>query len=155
MLGHPDNYIPADPMKTPLHIVPEWYFLPFYSILRSVDNKLLGVLAMFSAIIFLMFLPWLDRSPVKSGAYRPLFRIFTLIFFLVFLLLGYLGAMPPEEPYTTISRICTTWYFVHLLVVLPVLPKYEKAIQLPPSIDAHYKEMKKAPFWRSYWQSKK
>lgn len=138
-LGHPDNYIPANPLVTPAHIVPEWYFLPFYAILRAVPDKLLGVLAMFGAIILLFFLPWLDRSPVKSGHYRPFFRIFTWLFFINFGFLMYLGAQAPEEPFVTISQICTLWYFIHLTVVLPLLPLIEKPLPLPSSIDEDYK----------------
>ena len=80
-MGHPDNYIPANPMQTPAHIVPEWYFLPFYAILRAVPDKLGGVLAMFGAIAVLFILPWLDRSPIRSGNFRPVFKIFFWVFF--------------------------------------------------------------------------
>src|ERR1043166_9427467 len=76
LFGEPDNYIPANPLATPPHIVPEWYFLPFYAILRAVPNKLGGVVLMFSSILVLFVLPWLDRSPVRSGRFRPMFRIF-------------------------------------------------------------------------------
>lgn len=139
-LGHPDNYIPADPLKTPAHIVPEWYFLPFYAILRSIPDKLGGVLAMFGAIIILFGLPWLDRSKVKSFRFRPVFAGFTALFVANFLLLGYIGGQVAEEPYISIGQISTFWYFFHLLVVLPViLPKYEKYKTLPSSIDEDYK----------------
>lgn len=136
-LGHPDNYIEANPLVTPTHIVPEWYFLPFYAILRSIPNKLAGVIAMFGAILILFLLPWLDRSKVKSGEYRPLFRIFYVIFLAVFAGLGYLGSQPAEEPYITIAQMCTFWYFFHFLVVLPFLPKFEKVKRLPESIDSY------------------
>lgn len=139
VLGHPDNYIPANPLVTPPHIVPEWYFLPFYAILRAVPDKLGGVLLMFGAILILLALPWLDRSPVRSGAYRPLFRIFTMIFLINFGALMYLGGRPPEEPFVTISQVCTVWYFVHFLVILPLLSKIEKPKPLPESIDAHFR----------------
>lgn len=138
-LGHPDNYIEANPLVTPPHIVPEWYFLPFYAILRSIPDKLGGVLAMFGAILILFALPWLDRSPVRSGSYRPIFRIFTFVFFVNFLVLGWIGGEVAEEPYVTIGMICTFWYFFHFLVVLPVLSKRERALARPESIDAHYK----------------
>lgn len=138
-LGHPDNYIPANPLVTPAHIVPEWYFLPFYAILRAIPDKLGGVLMMFGAILILFALPWLDRSPVKSAAFRPLFRIFTVIFIINFGILMYLGGRPPEEPYVTISQICTAWYFIHFLVILPALSKFEKTKPLPDSIDAYTK----------------
>ncbi|MBA8667784.1 cytochrome b/b6 [Holosporaceae bacterium 'Namur'] len=138
-LGHPDNYIEANPLVTPPHIVPEWYFLPFYAILRSIPDKLLGVLAMFGAILVLFILPWLDRSPVKSANYRPIFRIFTFIFCINFMILGYIGGNPPEEPYITIGQISTAWYFFHFFVILPLLSKFERTRTLPESIDAAYK----------------
>jgi ubiquinol-cytochrome c reductase cytochrome b subunit len=137
-LGDPDNYIPANPIVTPLHIVPEWYFLPFYAILRSISSKLGGVLAMFGAIMILFALPWLDRSEVRSGRYRPIFKIFFLIFIITFLTLGYIGGKPPEEPYLTIGMICTIWYFAHFLVVLPLLSRYETPKPLPDSISADW-----------------
>jgi ubiquinol-cytochrome c reductase cytochrome b/c1 subunit len=133
-MGHPDNYIPADPLVTPAHIVPEWYFLPFYAILRAVPDKLGGVLLMFASIAVLFFLPWLDTSKVRSGAYRPLFRQFFWIFFAVCIGLGYLGAMPAEGGYVIASRILTAWYFLHFLVILPVLGLIEKPKPLPASI---------------------
>ncbi len=134
VLGHPDNYIEANPLVTPAHIVPEWYFLPFYAILRSIPDKLGGVIAMFGAILILFALPWLDSCKVKSANYRPLFRIFTYLFFINFLILGYLGGEVAEEPYITFSQISTIWYFVHLLVILPLLAKFEKVKKLPNSI---------------------
>jgi ubiquinol-cytochrome c reductase cytochrome b subunit len=133
-LGHPDNYIPANPLVTPPHIVPEWYFLPFYAILRAIPSKLGGVVAMFSAIIILFFLPWLDSCKVKSGAYRPLYRIFFWIFTANAILLGYLGAQLPEGIYLLLSRMAATYYFMHFLVILPLLSKYEKTKPLPESI---------------------
>lgn len=142
-MGHPDNYIPANPMVTPAHIVPEWYFLPFYAILRSIPDKLGGVIAMFGAIIILFALPWLDRSPVKSANYRPLFKIFTFVFFIAFAVLMYIGGQPPEDPYLTIGRVATFWYFFHILVVLPLLPKFEKTKPLPESISADFKVSKR------------
>ena len=134
LLGHPDNYINANPLVTPAHIVPEWYFLPFYAILRSIPDKLAGVVAMFSAILILFVLPWLDSCKVKSANYRPLFRIFTYIFFINFIILGYLGGEVAEEPYITFSQISTIWYFTHFLVILPLLSKFEKTKALPNSI---------------------
>ncbi|WHA05447.1 cytochrome b N-terminal domain-containing protein [Candidatus Bandiella numerosa] len=134
LLGHPDNYIDANPLVTPAHIVPEWYFLPFYAILRSIPDKLAGVVAMFSAILILFVLPWLDSCKVKSANYRPLFRIFTYIFFINFIILGYLGGEVAEEPYITFSQISTIWYFTHFLVILPLLSKFEKTKALLNSI---------------------
>lgn len=133
-LGHPDNYIPANPMVTPAHIVPEWYFLPFYAILRAVPSKLGGVIAMFSAILILFFLPWLDTSKVKSGRYRPLFRIFYCLFTINCFALGYIGGSPPEGIFIILGQLATIYYFMHFLVILPLLGKYEKTKQLPNSI---------------------
>ena len=135
-LGHPDNYIPADPLSTPAHIVPEWYFLPFYAILRSIPDKLGGVLAMFGAIAILFALPWLDRSPVKSANYRPVFRIFTFLFFIDVVALGYIGGLPAEEPYISFGQVFTIWYFLHFLVFLPLIAKFEKTLPLPDSISS-------------------
>ena len=133
-MGHPDNYIPANPMQTPAHIVPEWYFLPFYAILRAVPDKLGGVLLMFGAIAILFILPWLDRSPVRSARFRPVFRIFFWLLFIDALALGYLGGMPAEGIYVTLSRVATAWYFLHFLVILPMLGVFESTKPLPKSI---------------------
>jgi ubiquinol-cytochrome c reductase cytochrome b subunit len=133
-MGHPDNYIPANPMQTPAHIVPEWYFLPFYAILRAVPDKLGGVLLMFGAIAILFILPWLDRSPVRSARFRPVFRIFFWLLFIDALALGYLGGMPAEGIYVTLSRVATAWYFLHFLVILPMLGVFENTKPLPKSI---------------------
>ncbi len=139
-LGHPDNYIPANPLVTPAHIVPEWYFLPFYAILRAIPDKLGGVLAMFGAIVVLFFLPWLDKSKVRSTSYRPLYKIFFWIFVATCLVLGYVGAMPAEGIYVVIARIATLYYFSHFLIVMPVLSRIEKNKPLPKSIDASFKK---------------
>ncbi len=139
-LGHPDNYIPANPMVTPAHIVPEWYFLPFYAILRAVPDKLGGVLMMFGAIVLLFFLPYLDKSPVRSGAYRPLFKKFFYLFIVNFCLLGWLGKSPAEGWYILASRLSTLYYYAYFLLILPLLPKFEKTLPLPQSIDHHYKQ---------------
>jgi ubiquinol-cytochrome c reductase cytochrome b/c1 subunit len=133
-LGHPDNFIKANPAVTPPHIVPEWYYLPFYAILRSIPNKLLGVIALFSSIILLAFLPWLDTSRVRSANYRPLFKQFFWIFVVVCIGLGWLGSKPAEGGYVIASRILTAWYFIHLLIVLPLLGFLETPKPLPNSI---------------------
>jgi len=133
-LGHADNYIPANPLSTPAHIVPEWYFLPFYAILRAIPSKLGGVLAMFAAIVVLFFLPWLDTSKVRSARYRPLYRQFFWVLVAVCLGLGYIGAMPPEGWYVTIGRLLTAYYFIHFLIILPLLGFIEKPLPLPASI---------------------
>ena len=134
ILGHPDNYVPADPMSTPAHIVPEWYLSPFYAILRAIPDKLLGVLAMFGAIGILFILPWLDRSPVRSAHYRPMYRVFYVIFILNMLALGYLGVQNPEGIYILLGRACTAWYFIHFLVILPLLNIIETPRALPKSV---------------------
>jgi quinol-cytochrome oxidoreductase complex cytochrome b subunit len=133
-LGHADNYIRANPLQTPAHIVPEWYFLPFYAILRAIPSKLGGVLAMFSAIIVLCFLPWLDTSKVRSARYRPLYRQFFWVLVVVCCLLGYIGGKPAEAPYIVIGRVLTAYYFFHFLVILPALGFLEKPKPLPTSI---------------------
>ena len=133
-LGHPDNYIPADPLKTPAHIVPEWYFLPFYAILRAIPDKLGGVIAMFSAIFVLFLLPWLDTSKVRSATFRPIYKILFWIFLIDAIVLGWVGSKPAEGIYIIISRIATFYYFLHFLILLPLLGKFEKNRPLPESI---------------------
>jgi len=133
-MGHPDNYIPANPMVTPAHIVPEWYFLPFYAILRAVPDKLLGVLAMFAAIAVLFILPWLDRSPVRSATFRPIYKIMFWVFLLDCVALTYLGAKPAEGIYVVLSRLCTVYYFAHFIILLPALSVFETPRSLPRSI---------------------
>jgi len=134
MLGHPDNYIPANPLVTPAHIVPEWYFLPFYAILRSVPDKLGGVLLMFGAIAILFLLPWLDTSKVRSAKFRPIYKQFSWIFLLVCVGLTWAGGKPAEGMYLIIARICTAYYFIHFLVVMPLVGWFEKPNKLPASI---------------------
>ena len=133
-MGHPDNYFPANPMVTPAHIVPEWYFLPFYAILRAVPDKLLGVLAMFAAIAVLFVLPWLDRSPVRSATFRPIYKIMFWVFLLDCVALTYLGAKPAEGIYVVLSRLCTVYYFAHFIILLPALSVFETPRSLPRSI---------------------
>lgn len=132
--GEPDNYIPADPMVTPPHIVPEWYFLPFYAILRAVPDKLGGVLLMFGAIIVLFFLPWLDSCKVRSAKFRPMYFGFFWVFLADCILLGYIGAKPAEGVYIPIGQAATLYYFAHFLVIMPLLGKFEKTRQPPQSI---------------------
>ena len=168
-LGHPDNYIMADPMVTPAHIVPEWYFLPYYAILRAVpdigipfthivfiESKLAGVLAMFGSILVLFALPWLDKSPVRSGNYRPMFKWFFALFVINGCVLGYVGALTADGcnltnivcpadsimsnldqgkiPNLLFGRIATLYYFAYFFVILPLLPRFEKTRPLPESI---------------------
>ncbi len=134
ILGHADNYIEANPLVTPAHIVPEWYLLPFYAILRSVPDKLLGVIAMLSAILILAALPWLDTSKIRSAVFRPLYKQFYWILVADVLILGYVGAMPAEGLYLLIARIATAYYFLHFLVVLPILGFKERTTPVPLSI---------------------
>jgi ubiquinol-cytochrome c reductase cytochrome b subunit len=133
-LGHAINYEPANPLVTPAHIVPEWYYLPFYAILRAIPSKLGGVIAMFASILILFVLPWLDTSRVRSGSYRPIFKGFFWIFAIVCVALGYLGSKPAESTYLFWARVCTFWYFFHFIVILPLLGLLESPKPLPASI---------------------
>jgi quinol-cytochrome oxidoreductase complex cytochrome b subunit len=144
-MGHPDNYIPANPLNTPAHIVPEWYFLPFYAILRAVPEiglfgvtlitaKLAGVIAMFGSILLLLVLPWLDTSPVRSSKFRPIYKQFFWLLVIDAIVLGYAGSQPAEGTWLLIGRIATAYYFLHFLVVLPVLGRLERPKPLPASI---------------------
>jgi ubiquinol-cytochrome c reductase cytochrome b/c1 subunit len=145
-LGDADNYIKANPLQTPAHIVPEWYLLPFYAILRAIPNKLLGVIALFSAIALLAFLPWLDTSPVRSAKYRPVFRVFFWVFLLVCLGLGWLGSQEITPAYVLAARILAVCYFAFFLVALPLLGLFETTKQMPPSIaEAVLARSKSAP----------
>jgi len=159
-LGHPDNYIEADPLMTPAHIVPEWYFLPFYAILRAftdevwivqfasfitggiITAKFFGVLAMFGAILVMALAPWLDTSSVRSGRYRPMFKWWFVLLVVDFMVLMWLGAMPAEEPYATFALIASAYWFAYFLVILPLLGVIEKPLPQPATIeedfDAHY-----------------
>jgi len=134
ILGHADNYIEADPMVTPAHIVPEWYLLPFYAILRAVPDKLAGVLLMFGSIAVLFFLPWLDSAKVRSARYRPIYKYFFVLFFIDCLMLGYLGGVVPEGIYLLLSRICTIYYFAFFFVVMPLLSRFETTKPIPIGI---------------------
>ncbi len=139
-LGHPDNYIPANPLSTPAHIVPEWYFWPFYAILRAftadfiLPAKLWGVLAMFGSILILFFLPWLDKSPVRSGSYRPMYRGAFWVLVVDVLILGWCGGSPAEPLYVIISQIAAAYYFAHFLIIVPIISHLETPTPLPGSI---------------------
>jgi ubiquinol-cytochrome c reductase cytochrome b/c1 subunit len=130
----PDNYIPANPLQTPAEIVPEWYFLPFYAILRSVPNKLGGVMMMFGSIMVLFVLPWLDTSPVRSARFRPIYRQVFWLLVIAVLALGAVGAHRPQGIWVVIGRVATLYYFLHFLVILPILGKLERPLPLPESI---------------------
>ncbi len=136
LLGDPQNYIPANPLQTPPDIVPEWYFLPFYAILRSVPSKLFGVLMMFSSILVLFIVPWLDTSPVRSAKFRPIYKKIFWLLVVSVLVLGYVGAHPPEGVYVIEGRIAAFYYFFHFLVLLPLIGKLERPRPLPLSIGA-------------------
>jgi quinol-cytochrome oxidoreductase complex cytochrome b subunit len=152
-LGHPDNYTPANPMVTPPHIVPEWYFLPFYAMLRAItfnigipfteiviiSAKLGGVLVMFGSIALLFVLPWLDRHPIRSARFRPQYRIALLVWLAVFVFLGYVGSQPADAvkfgiPLSYLGLLGTIYYYGFFLAILPYLNKHEKGRDLPPSI---------------------
>ncbi len=159
-LGHPDNYIMANPLSTPSHIVPEWYFLPFYAILRAftgdvwvvqfasfvsfgiIDAKFFGVLAMFGAIAVMALAPWLDTSSVRSGRYRPMFKMWFAVLCIDFIVLMWVGAQKTDFPYDWISLIAATYWFAYFLVILPLLGVIEKPLPQPATIEddfnAHY-----------------
>ena len=141
-LGHPVNYVPADPLVTPEHIVPELYFLPFYAILRAIPFKLLGVLAMLGSILILFVLPWLDTCKVRSCRFRPIYKQFFWIFIFNFIVLGWVGSKVPEGHYLIISRICTAYYFTHFLIILPILGTFEKTLTVPLNIFKNLKVKK-------------
>lgn len=121
VLGHADNYIPANPMVTPAHIAPEWYFLFAYAVLRSIPDKLLGVIALFSSLLVLLVLPYAHTSKIRSMAFRPISKILFWFFVADFVLLTILGAMPVEEPYVLLSQICTVFYFAYFIIITPLV----------------------------------
>ena len=133
-LGHPDNYIPADPLKTPAHIVPEWYFLPFYAILRAVPDKLGGVIAMISAILILFALPWLDTSKVRSATFRPIYKKFFWLLLIDVIILTWVGGSPAEGHFILIGRLATIYYFAHFIIFMPIIGIIETPRPLPNSI---------------------
>ncbi len=135
-LGSSDNYIPANPMQTPNHIVPEWYLLPYYAILRSVPNKLLGVIMAFGSIFLLFLVPWLDSSPVRSARFRPVYKWVFWLLVIDVIALGWVGANPPEGLVVMVGQIATFYYFVHFLILFPVLGRLERPKPLPASIAA-------------------
>jgi len=166
-LGHPDNYIEANPLVTPAHIVPEWYFLPFYAILRAftadvwvviaaewlsfgiIDAKFFGVLAMFGAIAVMALTPWLDTSSVRSGRYRPMFKSFFWLLAIDFVVLMWAGAMPAEGIYTTIALIGSAYWFAYFLLILPLLGVLERPTTPPATIEADFKAHVKAKSGKS------
>jgi ubiquinol-cytochrome c reductase cytochrome b subunit len=142
-MGHPDNYTPADPLVTPPHIVPEWYFLPFYAVLRSIPDKLIGVIALFGSIGTLFFVPWLDTSSVRSCRFRPLMKQFFWILVVDAVMLGYLGSQRPDAvwhlsgvdlPLVWLARLGTLYYFAHFWIIMPIVGLIETPKKLPDSI---------------------
>jgi ubiquinol-cytochrome c reductase cytochrome b subunit len=128
LLGHSDNYIPADPLKTPLHIVPEWYFLPFYAILRSIPSKVGGILGMFGSILVLFFLPFINTSKIRSATFRPLYRKIYWFLFFNFLLLGWIGQAKVATPFIEIGQVATFLYFLYFLYLFPKIGTFEEEI---------------------------
>ncbi|SOH94297.1 ubiquinol-cytochrome c reductase cytochrome b subunit [Monaibacterium marinum] len=151
-LGHPDNYIPANPLVTPAHIVPEWYLLPFYAMLRAItfsisipftdvvliDSKFLGVIVMFASLAVLAVVPWTDTSRVRSGRYRPMFKWWFILLVVDFFVLMWAGAMPAEAPIPQISLIGTIYWFGYFLVVLPLLGLFEEPLPQPATIEEDF-----------------
>ena len=125
-MGHPDNYIPADPMVTPAHIVPEWYFLPFYAILRSIPDKFGGVAAMGGALLVLFLIPFTNTSEIRSTTFRPVFKICFWLLVADFLILGWVGQKPVRDAYVVTGQIATAFYFTFFLILLPVVGILEK-----------------------------
>jgi ubiquinol-cytochrome c reductase cytochrome b subunit len=135
--GDPNNFIPANPLLTPSDIQPEWYFLPFYAILRAVPDKLGGIVAMFASVSLLFVLPWLDTSPIRSARFRPVYRPLFFVWLVAIALLGMVGAHNPEGVWAIIGQVATVYYFLHLLVILPILGKVERPSSLPdPAAEA-------------------
>lgn len=130
VLAHSDNYIPGNAMVTPEHIVPEWYFLPAYAILRSIPNKLLGVLALFGALLVLLVLPFVSTAEARSSLYRPLHQKFFWLLVADYVFLGYLGQQVPESPFIDLGQIASIFYFAYFLVFIPALGVLEKNLRL-------------------------
>jgi len=134
-LGHPDNYIPADPMVTPAHIVPEWYFLPFYAILRSIPDKLGGVTAMVGALLILLLIPFTNTSEIRSTTFRPIFKIFYWLLVADFLILGWIGQKPVKDAYVITGQIATVYYFLFFLVLIPLTGFLETLLMSNKNLD--------------------
>jgi len=128
MLGHSDNYIPANPMVTPPHIVPEWYYLPMYAVLRVIPNKLGGVIGMFGFILVLLILPFTNTSQIRSSSFRPLHKHLYWLLVVDCLLLGWVGGNSPEAPYTWIGLAGTVYYFLYMIVLIPLVGSIENVL---------------------------
>lgn len=126
LLNHPDNYIEGNPMVTPAHIVPEWYFLPYYAILRSIPHKLGGVIAMFASILIFLILPYINTSQIRSSLFRPLYKKLFWLFVLDGLILGWIGGNNPEYPYLEIGQVATAFYFIWVLALVPLVGLFER-----------------------------
>lgn len=127
-LGHSDNYIPANPMQTPPSIVPEWYLLPYYAILRSIPSKIGGVIAMLASILILLAMPVLDISRVRGSQFRPLIRLAFWFYVTDFAVLMWLGSQHAEEPFVTLSVICTVFYFIWFIIIVPMIGLIENTL---------------------------
>jgi len=128
LMGHPDNYIPANPMVTPAHIVPEWYFLPFYAILRSIPDKLGGVIAMGGALVILFAIPFINTSEIRSTQFRPVFKVFFWLLVVDFLILGWIGQKPVETPFVEVGQVATVFYFAFFIFLIPILGLVESLL---------------------------
>ena len=128
LLGHPDNYIPADPLHTPAHIVPEWYFLPFYAILRSIPHKLGGVVAMFGSLLILLLIPFINTSEVRSTTFRPIYKLAYWVLVADFLILGWVGQKPVTDVYIFTGQVATVYYFAFFLILIPLIGVIEKRL---------------------------
>lgn len=128
VLNHPDNYIPADPLQTPAHVVPEWYFLPFYAILRSIPHKAGGILAMIGSILILFLIPFINTSPIRNTTYRPIFKFCFWFFISDFIILTWVGQKPVKNTFIFVGQVATFYYFVFFLILVPVVGKIETAL---------------------------
>jgi len=136
LLGDPQNYLPANPLQTPPEITPEWYLLPFYAILRSIPQKLVGVLAMFGSILILFIVPWLDTSRIRSAVFRPIYKWVFWLLIIDVIVLGTVGAHRPEGTWIVIGRLATLYYFAHFIILMPLIGWFERPLPLPESIAA-------------------
>ena len=131
VLNHPDNCVPADPMETPAHVVPEWYFLPFYAILRAIPNKAGGIITMGGAIAVLFLIPFNNTSDIRNTTYRPIFKVCYWVLIAVWVVLTWIGQCPVEDIYAFVGVVCTLYYYAFFIVLVPIVGKLESAL-------AHY-----------------
>jgi ubiquinol-cytochrome c reductase cytochrome b subunit len=128
LMGHSDNYIPANPMSTPASIVPEWYLLPFYAILRSIPNKLLGVIAMFAALLIYLVLPIADTSRIRGNQFRPINKFFFWILIVDFIILMWIGSQHPTTPFVEVGQVATALYFAWFIIFIPIIGIIENSL---------------------------